>query len=616
MMADEMQTEQVEPLVWMGGEVKALGNGRVGGYLVRFGSAEQTDTTGEYFDAQTDFGPIGQTGIFYQHGFSPKVGRRRIGLGTMKADDVGIWIDGQIELHDRYIQAVYAAIEKGKMGWSSGTAPHLIERVPMGKAVYLSRWLLGVDASLTPTPAEPRNTALPLKAWLGSVNLEALAEAGGESAPDAGEAPETDTKSMATEKPTLEVEVHQMDENEVKAVVTATVKSFWDSIQTERDVTPIIGRVTSGGDEADRAAKGNPFKSFGEMSMAVKSAGQSKQEIDKRLLPIESPDGYEIPKAFTKAVSGMSEGTPASGGFLVGTDERLQVPVRDWAVGSLLSRVTMTPVGAGSNSMTFNFEAETSRADGYRRGGVRGYWAAEAGDKTKSNPTFRQATMKLKKAVALVYATDELMADATALESYLLRVYPEELQFLVEDSIINGNGVGQPLGFLAGGGTYSVAKETGQAAATIVTQNIIKMWSHRYVAKSDYAWYYNQEVEAQLMQMTLGVGVGGIPTYMPPGGLSQAPYGSIFGRPCYPVEYCAALGTVGDIMLISPSSWQAIYKGGTESASSIHYRFVNDETVWRFVLRVDGQPEWLTALTPYKGTASSISPCVTLATRA
>ena len=71
--------------------------------------------------------------------------------------------------------------------------------------------------------------------------------------------------------------------------------------------------------------------------------------------------------------------------------------------------------------------------------------------------------MKLKKLVALVYATDELLADASALNSWIMQNLPEELSFLAENSVIRGSGVGQPLGILNSGATVSVAKETGQA---------------------------------------------------------------------------------------------------------------------------------------------------------
>ena len=60
-------------------------------------------------------------------------------------------------------------VEKGKLGFSSGTAAHLVEReqAPQGKGVHIKMWPLGLDGSLTPTPCDPHNRAVPLK----SLNL-------------------------------------------------------------------------------------------------------------------------------------------------------------------------------------------------------------------------------------------------------------------------------------------------------------------------------------------------------------------------------------------------------------------------------------------------------------
>ena len=103
--------------------------------------------------------------------------------------------------------------------------------------------------------------------------------------------------------------------------------------------------------------------------------------------------------------------------------------------------------------------------------------------------------------------------------------------------------------------------------------------------------------------------------YMPPGGLSAAPYGTILGRPLIESEYAQTLGTVGDIMLLDFGQYQMIEKGGVEAASSIHVRFVYDETCFRFVYRVDGQCKWNAALTPKNG-SNDVSPFISLATRA
>jgi HK97 family phage major capsid protein len=145
-------------------------------------------------------------------------------------------------------------------------------------------------------------------------------------------------------------------------------------------------------------------------------------------------------------------------------------------------------------------------------------------------------------------------------------------------------------------------------ASEIDALDLARMWSARYPGVSDYVWLVNSSIYPQLFNLS----VGQMPVYLPAGGLSASPYGSIFGRPVVETEYNPYLGTLGDIMLVSPSQYAMIAKGGVQSASSIHVNFVYDETAFRFVYRVDGQPLWASAITAYDGT-SSLSPFVALA---
>jgi hypothetical protein len=70
----------------------------------------------------------------------------------------------QLKARDEYERGILALIAAGKLGLSSGTAAHLVERKAVGGGVHeVLRWPLGLDASLTPTPAEPRATAHCLK---------------------------------------------------------------------------------------------------------------------------------------------------------------------------------------------------------------------------------------------------------------------------------------------------------------------------------------------------------------------------------------------------------------------------------------------------------------------
>jgi hypothetical protein len=66
--------------------------------------------------------------------------------------------------------------------------------------------------------------------------------------------------------------------------------------------------------------------------------------------------------------------------------------------------------------------------------------------------------------------------------------------------------------------------------------------------------------------------------------------------------------------LASPSQYALITKGGVQAASSIHVKFVEDETPFRFVYRVDGQSIWASPVTAYASTVATytVSPFIQL----
>jgi len=84
-----------------------------------------------------------------------------------------------------------------------------------------------------------------------------------------------------------------------------------------------------------------------------------------------------------------------------------------------------------------------------RAGRHPGYRLQEAGTKTASDPTFRFIELRLKKYAVLCYATEELLQDTTALAGIVQQGASEELDFMVNDDILNGSGAGGPHGILA-----------------------------------------------------------------------------------------------------------------------------------------------------------------------
>ena len=158
--------KQSETYVCIGDAVKSLGDGKIGGYLVRFSTEKDPDLSGEFFTAKTYFGPRNGDGadMLFHHGISLKTGLEGLAdhlFAPVKArkDDIGIWVEAVLDVRDQYEKAVLEMAEQGKLGWSSGTAKHMIRRAETGE---IKRWPI-IEASLTPTPAEPRNGASAIK---------------------------------------------------------------------------------------------------------------------------------------------------------------------------------------------------------------------------------------------------------------------------------------------------------------------------------------------------------------------------------------------------------------------------------------------------------------------
>ena len=345
------------------------------------------------------------------------------------------------------------------------------------------------------------------------------------------------------------------------------------------------------------------FTSFGQQLVATMRAGQPGGSIDPRLF---------------NAATGLGESVPSDGGFLVQQDFSSDLLTQLFATGILAARCRRQQISGNANSMKINGVDETSRAAS-RSGGIIGYWKDEAAEKTASKPKFRQIELNLHKLIGLCYATDELLADAAALESFIRTAFIAEFGFQLDDAIINGLGGGQPLGILASGCIVSVPKETGQKAKTIVAENVMNMRSRLFASsRATAVWLINQNIEPELAKMSIAVGTGGVPVYMPAGGLSGLPYDTLYGRPVIPIEQCPTLGTVGDIILADfTNGYILAEKGGVQTDMSIHVAFTSDQSVFRFVMRCDGQPVRATPLTPYKGGADyTQSHFITLETRA
>lgn len=592
---------------------------RVGNYIVVFGGRDltgiaqrknQDGSLGEYFTPATDlessYTKSGVLHVDFEHSQDPDelgIGRDDV-LGfvdwkTAKKDERGVFVERVLNRRQKYVNWLKDLVDAGLIGNSTEAIDTQVER---GKDGEIKRWPLRRD-TLTVNPMEPRmlnqNVMAAVKALqevmpsLKSVIPPVLGD-NSPAIPTEGEAEAVMAQSeggTAEKSIPISEEQNTMDEKDVallqQAVKDAAKEAAESAVKAYRESEPPL-QTAEANIQVVTDATEQPFETAGKFFMAVKSAGFYPSREDPRLKSLKA--------------TGMSEGVPADGGYLIPPQYAAGIWERMYTQGNILNRISVDTVSG--NSMTYNANAETSRATGSRWGGVRGYWLAEGASKTASAPTWRQVELKLKKIAALCYATDEQLEDTAALESWLQRTVPNELKFMVEDSVVNGDGVGKPLGIMQQPARVSVLRTTG--SASLVVADIANMLARAYNYGDSYVWLADASIIPQLVQLAITY-----PVYLPAGGLSAKPYDSLFGRPILYTEYNAALGTEGDIILADLSQYQAISKGGIKSASSIHVAFTTDETCFRFVYRFDGTSLWNSALTPFNAGAT-LSPFVTL----
>jgi len=334
------------------------------------------------------------------------------------------------------------------------------------------------------------------------------------------------------------------------------------------------------------------FKSFGEFLTSMAPGTIGSRGIDARLKV-------------------LGEGQGDQGGFLVPdafTTQLLSLALEDSVVRSRAFRMPMS-----SLNLSLPTIVDTTHATNVF-GGVRGYWTPESGSYTSSEPSFGRVTLTAKKLTAYTSAANELLADsAISLEALLLRIFPQALSFFEDDAFINGIGGGQPVGILNADALVTVSKETGQAATTIVAENIDKMYSRMLPSsRSRAVWVAHPDTLPQIVSMSRSVGTGGSAVMM--NNMAGSAPASLYGRPLIMSEKCQTLGTAGDLFFVDFGYYVVADRQSLSMAASPHVRFQNDETVWRFTSRLDGRPWLESALTPRNG-SNTLSPFVNLATR-
>ncbi|OPX38324.1 MAG: hypothetical protein B1H11_04655 [Desulfobacteraceae bacterium 4484_190.1] len=330
------------------------------------------------------------------------------------------------------------------------------------------------------------------------------------------------------------------------------------------------------------------FKDSGEFLRAVASG-----RYDDRLVQARS----------------FGETVPAEGGFSV--PEPL---AENWLDDSLPNeivrpRATVWPMTSATRKVPAWDDLD--RSSGETHGGLALTWLAEKATATRKTGQLRQIELKAKKAAIYVQVSSELVEDGLKFEFQLEDALRKSLGYGLDDAFINGSGAGQPQGIFNSPALITVSKESGQAADTIVYENLVKMYARMYDAGRPKAiWICNSSAIPQLLQLVIPIGTAG--TAYPVLRTSGNDF-TIFTRPVYFVEHMAALGDLGDIAFVDFSQYTIGIRREISLDKANAPGWTEDLQDYRVIVRIDGQGSWDKPLTPAHGETQS--PFVTLEER-
>ncbi len=353
------------------------------------------------------------------------------------------------------------------------------------------------------------------------------------------------------------------------------------------DPAPQAGPSVTGGTRADAKHGMFGFKNASEFFQALKA--HSYGRTDQRLMNAVTTYG--------------NEGVGADGGFMVPPDFSASVTKIVMGEGSLVSR--LNPIVTSSNQVSVTVD-ETSP---WGTAGIYAEWLAEAGSMTARKPSLKQVTAVLQKVGALVPLSEEFMQDAPALQSYITEKTAEAIGSKVNEALVNGDGIGKPLGLLkapalitqtksASGSTAIAAADAGNMLSRMVPGSI-----------GNAFWLAHSSVLPKLWTLVLGQ----MPIYAP--NYKESPWGSLLGKEVIVSEYCQDYNTAGDIMLVSGDGYLcAVKSAGVQTAISMHFYFDQAVQAFRAYTRVGGTPI-ATAATTRKNGSNTLGHIIALQAR-
>jgi len=352
-----------------------------------------------------------------------------------------------------------------------------------------------------------------------------------------------------------------------------------------------MAQLEAEAEEHRKKSEAAGFASFPEYVLAINDF-HAKHTADPRLEKL----------MVTKAMAGE---IGVDGGFLIPEVSRQELLTTRAEASFMRNRARIVPMG--SRSVPFpavDYSTGEAGVSGFF-GGVRTYYTEENTDIEASEPSFKMIELKAKELAGYTEIPNGLLRDsAVSLEAFLSGPgsFGGALAWQEDYDSLRGNGIGRPLGILNAPATISVSRNTGSKFKFV---DAVAMAS-KVIMTGSPIWLMSQTLMPELFQLIDGASNN---IWQP--NAAAGPTTTLLGWPIIFTEKLPALGTAGDVCLID-YSW---YLWGDRQAVTMdisrEHKFRTNQTVFRAVEAIDGQP-WLDSKITLADGSTQVSPFVVL----
>jgi HK97 family phage major capsid protein len=263
----------------------------------------------------------------------------------------------------------------------------------------------------------------------------------------------------------------------------------------------------------------------------------------------------------------FKESAGPGGGFLL--------PVQKEALQQVLAPPTMVHaltdiIPVASNAIDIPTDEDPAWSDNLAAADLN-----EGDELVEDDAPFKIINLRLGKSGALVRVTREMLEDGTGIGAWILAKLNEKLAWKLHAKAVSA--------FLNSPAKVSITETNAGGTLPPSLDDVISVWGAMISSmRAGAVWLANPTIEATMMKWVVGTTA----VYLPPGGVADAPFGRLFGRPVFFIEGLPAAGTEGDLSLVAPQMfWCGLKQAGPRIEESIHAEFKKDVVLYRGYIR-------------------------------